>query len=166
MKIFGAVYLGVQLLFHVAKGTCNARRSCRLRVSCRFLLFKAYVYGNAFYNNSEASMKILNSTKASVGRDFRKGGSRSRKIYFPETTIAFSKCATHNFVLFNIFCLLKQLLKSYHRLPFQKETGEVRAAPECLVLQVLSLLYKQGAAHAPCILYTASENFLSGASRL
>ena len=166
MKIFGAVYFRVCSSF-----SCRARNlqhKMQLPASCflTFPFFKAYVCGHAFYNNSEASMKILNSTKASVGRDFRKGGSCSRKIYFPETTIAFSKCATHNFVLFNIFCLLKQLLKSYHRLPFQKETGEVRAAPECLVLQVLSLLYKKGAAHAPCILYTASENFLSGASRL
>ena len=53
------------------------------------------------------------------------------------------------------------------RLPqttFQKETGEVRAAPECLALQVLALIYKKEL-HSASV-HTAFENFLSGASRL
>jgi len=58
-----------------------------------------------------------------------KGGSRSRKTSFPETTIAFSKIASYGRFRASIqFCLLKQLLKGYRGLPSQKETGEVRGA--------------------------------------
>jgi len=80
---------GVQLLLYRAGNLSAGDVSCQLRTSCRFLFSKLTSALTPF--TELGGRQENNIVYENVRSTFRKGGSRSRKTCFPETTIAFSK---------------------------------------------------------------------------